>query len=74
MVVLVYFSIMTGISHNNVDFTGLRFVVELFTIPMLLIMPVCLFLSIRYFKRSPLWAAATIIATAATVAIFFYVG
>ncbi len=74
IVVLAYFGIMTFFSHKYVDFTGLRFIIELFTIPLLLVLPVSLFFSLRYFRRSPALAVANCIVIAAIIGFFFYIG
>ena len=70
----VYFAFMANFEHNQIDFTGLRFGIELLTIPMLLTIPFALFCAIRYFKLSPKLAGISILFSAITIAILFSIG
>lgn len=60
IVEFAYFGLMFLLSHRNIDFVGLRFVVELFTIPLMLALPVLLALSVWNFRRDKAKASAAI--------------
>ena len=69
----IYFAFMANFDHNKIDFTGLRFIIELFTIPMLLIIPFALFCAIRYFKRSPKLAGISVLFSSITIGILYFI-
>lgn len=70
----IYFAFMANFEHNKVDFTGLRFIIELFTIPMLLTIPFALFCAIRYFKHSPKLAGISMLFSVITIGILYFIG
>lgn len=60
IVEFAYFGLLFFFSYRNIDFVGLRFVVELFTIPLMLALPVLLALSVWNFRRDKSKASAAI--------------
>lgn len=68
----LYFGLMRYFSDNNIDFTGLRFTVELLTIPMMILVLVSTFLAFRFLKSNKKISLITIFFIIVTLLFVFY--
>lgn len=68
---VAYFSFMGIAAHSKIDFSGQQFIIELFTIPMLILLPLPIYYAIRYYYVSTFLARVSIILTAISVTILF---
>ena len=68
---LIYVVFMGVVNLFEIDFLGLRFIVELITIPFLILIPFPFYLAVRYYGMSPEMAKKSIYITTATVVLLF---